>query len=81
MKVINIDKEDWAGGIEKSKSSYQVFGPVKEEDWHYFKELEKGEQPDLKFSNTRLSPKSVVYPQSETMFTYSLDEKRRIITY
>ena len=40
-----------------------------------FKELEKRELPDLNFSNTRLSPKSIIYPQSEIMFKYSLDEK------
>ena len=75
MKVIKIDKNDWAGGIGKIQSSYRLYGPVKSDAFHDFKELEKGELPDLNFFNTRISPKAVVYPQSEVMFEYSLDEK------
>ncbi|MFA4917241.1 MAG: hypothetical protein WC560_11315, partial [Syntrophales bacterium] len=75
MKVIKIDKNDWAGGIGKIQSSYRLYGPVKGDAFHDFKALEKGELPDLDFLNTRISPKSVVYPQSEIMFEYSLDEK------
>ena len=75
MKVIKIDKNDWAGGVKKIQGSYRLYGPVKGEKFHDFKELGKGELPDLNFSNTRISPKSVVYPQSEIMFEYSLDEK------
>ncbi|MBU1181599.1 MAG: 4Fe-4S dicluster domain-containing protein [Pseudomonadota bacterium] len=75
MKVIKIDKNDWAGGIGKIQSSYRLYGPVKGDAFHDFKALEKGELPDLNFFNTRVSPKSVVYPQSEVMFEYSLDEK------
>ncbi len=74
MKVITIDKKDWASGIEKTKSAFQVFGPVKEKEWHSFKALGPGEQPDMAYSNTRISPKFLVQPQSEPMFTYSLDE-------
>jgi ferredoxin len=76
MKVLTIDKKEWAAGIEKAKSSYQVFGPVKEKEWHCFKALDKGDQPDMTYANTRLSPKFLVQPQTEPMFTYTLDESR-----
>jgi ferredoxin len=77
MKVINIDKEKWAGGVERLRTSYRLFGPVKEEDSsHNFKELKKEELPDLAYENTKMSPKSVVFPPSEAMFTYSLDETK-----
>ncbi|MBA3036721.1 MAG: 4Fe-4S ferredoxin [Desulfobacterium sp.] len=75
MKVIKIEKKDWAGGIGKIQDGYRLFGPVRGENFHDFKALEKGESPDLNFQNTRLSPKSVVYPQTEVLFEYSLDEK------
>ena len=74
MKVIQIDKEKWADGLNKAAESYRLFGPVKEEEFHNFKELAKGESPDLGYLNSRLSPKSIIYPQSEAMFEYSLDE-------
>ncbi len=77
MKVIKIDKKAWAGGLEKSRSGYKLFGPVKEKNKNFgiFKELGEKQMPDLKIE-TRLSPKSVIYPQSEVMFEYSTDETR-----
>jgi ferredoxin len=75
MKVIKIDKKDWAQGIVGIQSAYRLFGPVRNDKSHDYKELGKGELPDLNYSNTRLSPKFIIYPQSEIMFKYSLDEK------
>lgn len=74
MKVIKINKKSWAGGLETLKASYTVFGPVGNTRFHDFKALDKGELPDFGFLNTRLSPKSIIYPQSEVMFEYNLDE-------
>jgi len=77
MKYYTIDKNSWDRGVEKIKESYRTFGPVKEKQgFHLFRELQKGEEPDLTCSNTRLSPKGLVYPQSQTLFTYTLDEKQ-----
>jgi ferredoxin len=76
MKVIRVDKEAWAKGLERLDDSFRVFGPVKQDKFHNFQKLGKGEPPDLNLSNTRLSPKSLIYPQSETLFEYSLDEKQ-----
>ncbi len=76
MKVIQIDKKKWAAGLEELKKSFKLFGPVKDSGFHRFKELEKNEQPDLTFQNTRLSPKAIVFPQSEVMFEYTLDESK-----
>jgi ferredoxin len=76
MKIVKIDKKTWAAGIEKLTASYRLFGPVKEGDFHNFKELGSGEAPDLDCLNTRLSAKAIIYPQSENMFEYSLDESR-----
>ena len=50
MKVIKIDKKDWAGGIKKIQEAYRLFGPAKEKEFHNFKELDVGELPDLNFS-------------------------------
>ncbi|MGD9054898.1 MAG: 4Fe-4S dicluster domain-containing protein [Desulfobacterales bacterium] len=74
MKIVEIKKENWEGGIKKLAESYRLFGPVKEADFHNFKQLEAGQLPDLSCLNTRLSPKSIIYPQTEVMFDYSLDE-------
>ncbi len=76
MKIIKIEKEDWVQGLEKLQTDYRVFAPVEDKDSHEFKELAQGQAPVLDISNTRLSAKSAIYPQSQVMFTYTLDESK-----
>ncbi|MCG8336527.1 MAG: 4Fe-4S dicluster domain-containing protein [Proteobacteria bacterium] len=76
MKIIKIEKEGWAQGLEKLKDSYRLFGPMADKDSFEFKELNSGETPVLDLGNTRLSAKSAIYPQTQTMFTYTLDESK-----
>ena len=76
MKIVQIDKKSWAGGLKRLSETYRLFGPVKEGDFHNFKQLHQGQLPDLSCLNTRLSPKSIIYPQTEVMFEYSLDENQ-----
>jgi hypothetical protein len=42
MKIVQIDKENWENGIKKLSQTYRLFGPVKEDDFHNFKELDQG---------------------------------------
>lgn len=74
MKVIKIDKSKLNAGLEKLENAYRLYGPVKEKSYYAFKELDAGEKPDLEYTNTRLSAKSLLYPQSEVLFEYSLDK-------
>lgn len=76
MKIVKIDKNAWVEGLERLQASCRLIGPIKEGDFYRFKAFEKGERPDFTMLNTRLSPKSIVYPQSEVMLEYSLDESR-----
>ncbi len=76
MKTITIEMSQWAAGIAKLKDAYRVWSPVRENDYHVFKELNKDALPDLDFSNTRLSAKQAIYPQTQKMFEYTLDESR-----
>lgn len=76
MKVIKIDKKEWASGLDSLSESYRLLGPAREDNYHNFKELTGGELPDLEYSNTRLAPKSMIHPQSQVMFGYSLDENQ-----
>ncbi|MBW1892883.1 MAG: 4Fe-4S dicluster domain-containing protein [Deltaproteobacteria bacterium] len=78
MKVINIDKKDWAGGLEKSQDKYRLFGPVKDNKKGYseFRELDKGKAPDMDASDSLLSPKSIAFPPSEVILEYTTDEKK-----
>ena len=70
----SLSKKEWTEALKGLRSVYKVFAPVKEGDFHSFRLLKDGNQADFDFQNTRLSPKSVIFPQSERMFEYSLDE-------
>lgn len=76
MKVIKIDKNDWKTGIDKSREAYQIIGPAMEKENCVFKSLSQDQYPDMEKTDTVLSPKSILFPQSERMLTASLDESR-----
>ncbi|SPD72068.1 Heterodisulfide reductase, iron-sulfur binding subunit family protein [uncultured Desulfobacterium sp.] len=67
-------KEEWTKALQGLSDSYKVFVPVKDGDFHTFKPMNATKAPDFDFQNTRLSARSLVYPQAERMFEYSLDE-------
>lgn len=67
-----FSKAEWAKAVEGLSQTHQVFVPVKDGDFHTFHVLGEGKRPDFDYQNTRLSPKSLIYPQSERIFEYSL---------
>jgi sulfhydrogenase subunit beta (sulfur reductase) len=76
MKIFSISKDNWPKGLTKAAKTYRLFGPVKQTEYHDFKELAKGQVPDFDCLNTRLSAKAIIYPQSEPLLEYTLDESR-----
>ncbi len=69
-----IHREDLERFVKALQQGYEVFGPVKEGGHHRFQRLRADERVDLDFYNTRLSPKSLLFPQSERMFEFTVDE-------
>lgn len=69
-------KDEWLKGLESLKADYRLYVPSREGDFHQFNRIEDVKRVDFSFQNTRLSPKSVVYPQSMRMFEYTLDEEK-----
>jgi ferredoxin len=74
MKFITIDKKDWTKGIDKSRETYQLFGPVKDENGCQIKPLDGDVQPDMSYTDSVLSAKSVLFPQTEKILNTSLNE-------
>ncbi|MFH1951918.1 MAG: 4Fe-4S dicluster domain-containing protein [Pseudomonadota bacterium] len=66
-------KKEWMGAMEGLKDAYTIFVPARDGGFHTFMPLSEGKTPDFDYQNSRLSPKSVVYPQSERLFEYTLD--------
>jgi sulfhydrogenase subunit beta (sulfur reductase) len=76
MKFITIDKKDWTRGIDQSRKTYLVFGPVRDENGCQIKPLAPGAPPEMDGAATVLSPKSVLFPQTEKILTASLDTSK-----
>ena len=74
MRIAKIDKRKLVDDLNTLSEDYRVFVPVKEAKYYSFCELTDSVTPDFDYLNTRMSPKSLIYPQSEVMFEYSLDE-------
>jgi sulfhydrogenase subunit beta (sulfur reductase) len=72
MNIKVMAKEEFAGALSRLKKNYTVYAPKREGDYYQFKPLDNGTGPDFPFTNTRLSPKFLMQPQSEKMFEYSL---------
>jgi len=66
-------KEEWVEALRALEEQYRIYVPVKEGDFHVFRSLDRDAEPDFGYQNTRLSPKSLIFPQSERMFEYSLE--------
>jgi hypothetical protein len=69
-----FSKERWNKALRGLGKKYRVYVPVKEGDFHIFRILGEVKKPDFSYQNSRLSPKSIVYPQSERMFECVLEE-------
>jgi hypothetical protein len=54
MKIFSISKDDWSNGLALLADAYRLFGPLKEDKFHNFKELAKGELPEFGYLNSRL---------------------------
>ena len=67
-------KEKWLEILKGLRNEYNLYVPFKDGDFHGFKHMDEVKRPDFDYENTRLSPKGLIYPQSERMFEYSLDQ-------
>ncbi len=68
-------KEAWKQAVEGLRETYKVFVPAKDGKFHNFMLFEDGVEPDFDYKKTKLSPKHLVFPQSERMLEYTLKEQ------
>ncbi|WP_448381978.1 4Fe-4S dicluster domain-containing protein [Desulfosoma sp.] len=72
MLTIFVPKEKLPEMIGRIMDGARVFAPVKEGDGYRFRLLDRPDKADLTYQNTRLSPKELIHPPAEAMFSYSL---------
>ena len=75
MKWKVLEKSELPVLLGKLTKEYEVFAPVKEKNIVSFERLSSENQAYLDFWNTKKPPKDVFFPQTETLFTYSIAEK------
>lgn len=69
-----IKKVDLAELLNRLTELYRVYAPVRHEDMTNFQQISSADQVDCSHANTTLSPKSLMLPQSESMFEYTLEK-------
>lgn len=73
MTETRIAKNKIAGFLDTLIREYRVFAPVKEDGSVVFQEIHSGSEAVLDYANSKKPPKEIFFPQSEVMFTYSLN--------
>lgn len=76
MTSLRIAKDQLPNALAALLEGYQVFAPLEEEGLLTFGRLESPDEAVLEYSNTRLSPKELVFPQTEVLLSYNLVGKR-----
>lgn len=70
MKEKILEKSRIPDFLNELFKNYNIFGPVNENGNVIFKKITPAETMDLNFSNSKIPPKSVLFPKIETLFTY-----------
>jgi ferredoxin len=69
-----IKKAEVTELISRVMEHYRVYAPVRRQEVTDFQQITGANQVDLSLANTTLSPKSLMLPQSEPMFEFTLDK-------
>ncbi len=72
MAQTYVSKEEMTSLVGRLMEKIPVIGPVREDEGHRFRLLQRSDDLDLGYRNTLRSPKELFHPHSEWMFTYSL---------
>jgi len=67
-----IKKTELSNFMDQLMEKHRVYAPVRQQDMINFQEISSADQVDLRFTNTKLSPKSILLPQSEAMFAFQV---------
>jgi sulfhydrogenase subunit beta (sulfur reductase) len=75
LKAKTIRKKDISGFLDRLIQAYRVYAPVMQNGYFLFKTIKSGSEASLNYHNTKMSPKDILFPQSEVLFRYQLDKK------
>lgn len=75
MKAKTINKKDIASFLDDLIKEYEVFAPIKRDGLVLFETIGSGNEALLDYKNSKISPKGIMFPQSETLFRYSYNKE------
>jgi ferredoxin len=75
LKAKTIRKKDISGFLDRIIQSYRVYAPVMQNGYFLFKTIKSGSEASLDYHNAKMSPKDVLFPQSEVLFRYQLKKQ------
>jgi sulfhydrogenase subunit beta (sulfur reductase) len=77
MHMIRLKKQNLEAAMATAAKGYALAGPVEVGGGHEFSRLAQGCCPDLTYTQSRLSPKALLFPQAEPMFHFDLSRKTK----
>jgi len=74
MKPKMVEKSKISKLIKDLSKEHEVFAPVKRKGLVSFKRVSEGDETCLGFQNTKKPPKEILFPQTQTLFTFKVDK-------
>jgi sulfhydrogenase subunit beta (sulfur reductase) len=78
MQQLTIEKSNILKFQQKLISEYTVIGPVEHDGMILFEQVHDPQKIRLSYDTSNKSPKSVCFPQTETLFAFSKENKIRL---
>jgi ferredoxin len=80
MKQYIINKQKINDLIKTLLKKYRVVAPVEKDDIISFEQIKKPDEIKLDFTNSKIPPKSIFLPQTETLFKFSTEKNIKLET-
>jgi formate hydrogenlyase subunit 6/NADH:ubiquinone oxidoreductase subunit I len=78
MDVYILKKDDIGTFVEALSPNAKVYAPVRVDRLVTFEPVENAEEIAFDYQNSDVPPKKIVFPQTETMFCYTLGKDQKI---
>lgn len=78
MDRLILPKNKMSEFISKIITKYQVFAPVEDDGITLFKQIRDSSEINMKFSNSQVPPKGLLFKQTETLFKFTPGTKGKI---
>lgn len=75
MEAKTIKKADVKGLLDRLAGEHRVYGPVKRKDQVSFEPIGPGDEVFLEYTQAKMSPKGIFFPQREDLFRYRVEDR------